>query len=247
MVDHAVLILGGTSLALELAKSVQGMAVRSIYSLAGRTTPKSLPDMEVRVGGFGGVDALSQYLRAENITAVIDATHAYAAQISVNAQMACENTSVPLLRLQEAPWRQEDGDNWITVLDVAAARDEAAKIASRVFVSTGRQSVADFVSDPRCWWLLRVVPTDETLPAFQNGEYVYERGPFDLTDELALMREHSIETIISKNAGSKATYAKIIAARELSLPVIMINRPESGSTLQVGTVPDAIGWLVSVT
>lgn len=238
-----MLILGGTTLGRELAAAVHSLPVDCIYSLAGRTTPKSLPEVQVRIGGFGGAEALADYLRDENISMVIDATHAYAAQISANAEAACEAANVPLFRLQEPPWQQQDGDHWIPVADVAAARDAAANIAQRVFVTTGRQSAAEFANDSSCWWLLRMVPTTDTLPQLANGDYVFERGPFDLDNERQLLRGHDVEAIISKNAGSEATYAKIIAARELSLPVIMIERPEAADVTQVATVIDAIEWL----
>ncbi|NQV59778.1 MAG: precorrin-6A/cobalt-precorrin-6A reductase, partial [Alphaproteobacteria bacterium] len=111
------------------------------------------------------------------------------------------------------------------------------------FVSTGRQAMMEFADDRRCWWLARVISPGADLPALSNGQYVFARGPFDLADELALLREHRISAVISKNAGSAATYAKIAAARELALPVIMINRPDAVATPTVATVAEAHAWL----
>jgi len=245
MAEPAVLILGGTSLAMGLARAVSGLDLRAIYSLAGRTEPKSLPEMEVRTGGFGGAAALADYLRRESIAAVVDATHAYAAGISANARAACADANIPLLRLQERPWRATPGDNWIEAADIAEARDKAAEIASRVFVSTGRQTMAEFAADPRCWWLARVIARGDDLPVLSSGEYIYARGPFDLADERVLLRDHDISAVISKNAGSAATYPKIAAARELALPVIMIARPAFEDAEQVGSVADTVSWVQS--
>jgi len=243
MAEPALLILGGTTLAVALARAAADLGVPVIYSLAGRTNPKSVPDVAVRMGGFGGAAALADYLRQKNILAVVDATHAYAAQISENARLACRAAGRPLLPLQEAPWREMPGDHWQHVPNMTAARDAAAKTTARVFVSTGRQAMMEFADDRRCWWLARVISPGADLPALSNGQYVFARGPFDLADELALLREHRISAVISKNAGSAATYAKIAAARELALPVIMINRPDAVATPTVATVAEAHAWL----
>ena len=243
MADPRLLILGGTALARELARAVTELDIHAIYSLAGRTKPKSMPEMEVRVGGFGGAEALAGYLRRNEIAAVVDATHAYAARISANAQAACQGAGRPLLRLQEAPWRAAAGDHWLQVPDLAAAREAAADIAARVFVTTGRQAMGEFADDRRCWWLARVIAPGADLPPLPHGQYLYARGPFDLAEELALLREHRISALISKNAGAAATYAKIAAARELSLPVIIIARPDAIAAAQAETVADALAWL----
>lgn len=243
MTDGKLLILGGTGLAADLSGAVAELGLRAVYSLAGRTAPKSVPGIEQRSGGFGGADALAAYLAAEKIFAVIDATHAYAAQISDNAQTACDTARVPLLRLATPPWQAVAGDHWLEVPDMAAARDTAAGIAARVFVSTGRQAMAGFADDRRCWWLARVIAPGDDLPMLANGDYVYDRGPFALSEELKLLRAHGIEAVISKNAGGTATQAKIAAARELGLPVIMIARPSTGDIPLVETVDAAMAWL----
>ena len=144
MAEPSLLILGGTTLAVQFARAAASLGVSVTYSLAGRTSPKSVPDVEVRMGGFGGAEALADYLRHKDIFAVVDATHAYAAKISENAHLACQTAARPLLRLQEPPWCEVPGDQWQHVADIAAARNMAAKIAARVFVSTGRQAMAEF-------------------------------------------------------------------------------------------------------
>jgi precorrin-6A/cobalt-precorrin-6A reductase len=241
MAEPTVLILGGTSLGIALAREITCPAV---YSLAGRTTPKSLPVVDVRVGGFGGVDALAEYLQANSIRAVIDATHAYAAQITANAVEACDRKKIPLLRLEETAWQQLDGDIWHDVADLEEAKTKVASIGRRVLVSTGRQSIPAFVDDARCHWLLRLIPTTDGLPELASGEYLFARGPFDVEDERSLLREEKIDAIISKNAGSQATRPKLDAARELNLPVIMIARPEASSQIKpVASVEEAMNWL----
>ena len=241
--EPRLLILGGTTLALALARATADLGIPAVYSLAGRTTAKPVPGVSLRTGGFGGAEALADYLRRRNIQAVVDATHAYAAQISANARLACAAAERPLLRLREPQWRPETGDRWRQVPDIHAAKEAAVETASRVFVTTGRQAMAEFADDRRCWWLARVIAPGADLPALANGQYVYARGPFDLAGETLLLRRHRISALISKNAGGAATYAKIAAARELALPVIMIARPEATDADLVETPAAALAWL----
>ncbi len=244
MNEPTVLILGGTALARNMAEQITALGIRTIYSLAGRTEAASLANMENRVGGFGGPEALAEYLAERNIIAVIDATHAYAAQISNHVQEACLASNVALLNLQDQPWQADPSTiPWTPAANISEARDQAARIAKRVFVTTGRQNAGQFVDDKRCWWLVRVVPMPTPLPDLLHGMYLYDRGPFEQADEVALLREHKIDAIISKNAGNQATYGKILAAEKLNIPVIMIERPSSGIVLQLNTVAGALYWL----
>ncbi|MFP6695696.1 MAG: precorrin-6A/cobalt-precorrin-6A reductase, partial [Alphaproteobacteria bacterium] len=106
MADPGLLILGGTTLGAELVH-LTGPDQRVIYSLAGRTKARPIAHVITRSGGFGGAEALAAYLAGNNITAVVDATHAHAAEISRNSEIACRMAKVPLLRLEEPPWQLE--------------------------------------------------------------------------------------------------------------------------------------------
>ncbi|MBT4490544.1 MAG: cobalt-precorrin-6A reductase [Rhodospirillaceae bacterium] len=247
MAKPVLLILGGTALAAELARQASAMGIATIYSLAGRTRAIPIAGVEMRSGGFGGAEQLAAYLSRSNITMVVDGTHAYAAQISRNSEAACNTAEIPLLRLQQPAWERQDGDHWINATDIAATRELAADlaldIAGRVFVTTGRQAMGQFADDRRCWWLSRVIAPGPDLPILANGQYIFARGPFALADESRLLREYEISAVISKNAGGTATYAKIEAAREHGLPVIMIDRPSAGTAPLATDTEAALTWM----
>lgn len=231
-----VLILGGTHEARMLAERIAAAPeIVGVVSLAGRTSaplPQALP---VRIGGFGGADGLAAYLKQEGVAHVIDATHPFAAQISINAREACAQAGASLLRLTRAPWRAVAGDQWIDVADAADAAQalgsqalESQALGSkprRVFLTLGRQGVAAFRAAPQHAYLLRVIepPRNADLPP--DCTVIVDRGPFTRDSEIALMRAHGVEIVVSKNSGGPLTYAKIEAARALGLPVVMISPP----------------------
>jgi precorrin-6A/cobalt-precorrin-6A reductase len=239
-----VLILGGTAEARRLAGRLATRSDLAVtLSLAGRTASPAAQGVPVRIGGFGGAQGLADYLGAEHIDALIDATHPYAAMISANAARAAERAKVPLLALRRPPWLPVAGDVWIEVANVAGAVAALAVAPRRVFLALGRKELASFAQAPQHHYLVRSVdPVDPPL-AVPHAVYVTGRGPFDEAHDRAMLQEHRIEVVVAKNSGGSATYGKIIAARTLGLPVILLQRPTLPHVAAVETVEEAVAWL----
>ncbi|MEH2316321.1 cobalt-precorrin-6A reductase [Nostoc sp.] len=239
-----VLILGGTGDAAELAARVDTIqGLEAITSLAGRTRKPSVPLGDLRVGGFGGVAGLASYLRVMEIDLLIDATHPFATQISCNAADAATEVRVPRLMLIRPPWQKVSGDRWIEVDSVEAAAASVANQVQRVFLTVGRQELAAFAHLEKIWFLMRMIdpPNDDAL--VPPGMILCDRGPFTLNNERQILIHHNIDTIVSKNSGGDATKPKIIAARELDVKVVMVNRPAIPPGEQVTDVDGALAWL----
>lgn len=218
------LILGGTSEGNRLAAAFAAAGLSAVHSFAGRTnTPRAQP-VPVRVGGFGGVEGLVDYLRREGVGRVIDATHPFAAQMSRNAVAACSEAGVPLLALERAPWVPQKGDNWRDVPDLDAAVAALPAAPTRVFLAIGRQGLDAFATRPEHHYLLRLVDPPPA-PPLPDCSVVVARGPFDVAGDTALLQRHRVGLILAKNAGGAGAVAKLTAARALGLPVIMIARP----------------------
>jgi precorrin-6A/cobalt-precorrin-6A reductase len=239
-----VLILGGTSDASELAAKISVLPdVEIITSLAGRTRQPLVPRGHLRVGGFGGQAGLANYLQDQQIDLLIDATHPFAAQISWNAAAAAAAIGLPHLLLLRPAWQPMSGDRWIEVDTVTAAAEALPPQVKRVFLTTGRQELAPFVPLAHCWFLIRSIDPPAPQTAMPNGSLMLDRGPFTLDQERHLLIDHQIEVIVSKNSGGEATYAKVLAARELNIPIVMIQRPAMPSAEQVSSVEEAVRWL----
>jgi precorrin-6A/cobalt-precorrin-6A reductase len=233
-----VLILGGTTEGRALATALTGSYV--ISSLAGRTSAPLLPPGEVRIGGFGGAAGLAAYLREQRIDALVDATHPFAATMSGHATAAAAATGVPLLVLRRPGWTEAPGDRWFRVPSLALAATNLPQIGHRVFLTTGRQSIAAFAAVDECWFLARSVePPAPPMPG--RLETLLDRGPFTLEGERRLLAEHRIDVLVSKDSGGAA--AKLTAAREAGLPVVLIDRPPAPAAPTVATVDAARVWV----
>ena len=245
MASLRVLVLGGTTEASELARMLDGdVRLRPTLSLAGRTSGPARPPIPYRVGGFGGAAGLANYLRAERIAAVVDATHPFAAAMTRNAVAACAEARVRLLRVDRPAWNARDGDDWTDV----AGMDEAARALGaaprRVLLTIGRRDLAAFAAAPWHAYLVRSVDLPDPAALPPTARYIAARGPFAEADERELLIRERIEAIVTKNSGGEATRAKLTAARALRIAVVMVARPPAPDVESVPDAAQAHAWLL---
>jgi precorrin-6A/cobalt-precorrin-6A reductase len=241
-----ILILGGTAEARELAAALDAAGVPLVSSLAGRVARPRLPAGEVRIGGFGGPDALARWLVEHGVRAVVDATHPFAERISASAARAAPQAGVPLLRLARPGWTELSGDRWTWVADLAEAAAAIGPLgATRVLLTSGRQGLPAFAGVRDAWFLIRCVdPPAPPLPP--RHELLLDRGPYTLTGERALLDAHAIDLVVTKDSGGTHTAAKLDAARERGLPVVVVRRPaRSAGIATVTTVAEALEWALA--
>jgi precorrin-6A/cobalt-precorrin-6A reductase len=240
-VSGKVLLLGGTGEARRLAEALVADGVDVVSSLAGRTAQPLLPPGDVRIGGFGGAEGLAEWLRATPVSAVVDATHPFATTMTEHAVAATRATGTPYLRLQRPGWRPQPGDDWrwVDTLEEAAA---AVAGFRHVFVTTGRMHLDAFAGLTQEVLIRAVDPPEPPLPP--HTTVVLERGPFTVEEELALMREHRVDVVVTKDSGSHLTEAKLTAARQLGIPVVLVRRPPAPPGVPVvADVDAALAWL----
>jgi precorrin-6A/cobalt-precorrin-6A reductase len=240
-----VLILGGTGEARALAAALAtrpGFDVTS--SLAGRVSNPALPAGDVRLGGFGGSAGLLAYLREHRVDAVVDATHPFAATISRHAAEAAAAAQRPLLALRRPGWTQAAGDRWMRVPDIATAASTVARMPPGcIFVTTGRRDLEAFAGDAQHDYLVRTVdPPHGSMPA--RVTLLLDRGPYTVAGETDLLTTHQVTALVTKDSGGEMTAAKLVAARNRAIPVVMVQRPPLPAAVNVvETVGGAVEWL----
>ncbi len=244
-----LLILGGTGEAVALARAALarfGEGIGVTTALAGRTRhPGPIPGL-VRIGGFGGSAGLAAYLIDERIDRLIDATHPFAAGISRAARVAAERSGVPRLALLRPPWRRQPLDRWIEVDSIEAAALLVERVGRCAWLTVGAGSTAAFARVNGVRFIVRLIePPREALP-LRCHQIVLGRGPFSLAEERHLLTHHAIDVLVCKASGGAATEAKLIAARELGLPVLMVRRPLREPGPAVETVEAALDWLAGL-
>jgi precorrin-6A/cobalt-precorrin-6A reductase len=233
-----VLILGGTREARELAAALLARGDAPVTSLAGATPKPRRPPGETVTGRLATPEDLARLTERTRADAIVDATHPFAERISALAA----RSPIPVLRLHRPPWREQPGDDWrrVPTLPAAAA---AIPTGARVLLTTGRRGLPAFASVGHAWFLIRsIAPPEPPLPP--RHELLLDRGPYALEHERALIDRHDIDLIVTKDSGGEATEAKLQAARERRLPVIVVDRPAPPpGVATVATVAEALDRL----
>ncbi len=238
-----LLILGGTAEASQLARMASDAGIPAVFSYAGRVAKPDPQPLETRVGGYGGAEGLAKFIAAEGITHLIDATHPFAAGISRNAIDAASVAGIPMVALARPPWMPLDGDRWQMVSDMKSAAQAIGKTPKRVFLSIGRSDVDAFAASPQHSYLLRYVDQPKGPPPLPDCEIVVARGPFEVECETKLLASRKIDVLVSKNSGGTGASAKLESARNLGIPVIMIERPAIPKRPEVATAEAVMVWL----
>ena len=238
-----VLLLGGTTEATALAHAFAAAGIDAIFSYAGRTENPVAQPLPTRLGGYGGINGLADYVIDAKITHVVDATHPFATQISRNAVEACAMTQTPLIAHERSEWLAQPGDNWQHVPDTQTAVAALPANPARIFLAIGKQTLPAFAAQPQHFYLLRLVDAPDAALPVPNAEVILERGPFTVESDIALMRAHAITHIVAKNSGGTGALAKLEAARCLHLPVILIARPAITDRLIARSIPAVMEWL----
>lgn len=237
-----VLILGGTAEARRLADRLA--PVRPVVtSLAGRTATPGRLAGEVRIGGFGGMAGLAHYLRSEQVSALIDATHPYAARMAANAAGAAAETGVPILRFDRPGWTAEPGDRWIEFDDLEGLASALPGLGRHALVTLGGADLAAFSAARGTRLTIRAIDPPSCLPDHPEVEVILDRGPFDLAGERTLLSQRGIDVLVSRNAGGVSTRAKLDAARALGIPVAMLRRPVRPALAFATEIEAVLRWL----
>lgn len=223
--SKTILILSGTAEAFDLAAKLQNEQPkwRIISSLAGRTQNPKLPTGETRIGGFGGVDGLIDYISKQNVDKIYDATHPFAINISKNAIQAAQQSGIEYEKISRQPWQKTKGDNWFEVASIQEATDRLPQNAT-AFLALGRQYIKAFEHRTDCHFIVRMVDQPDDVP-LSSYEIIQGLPNSAASDEQKLFAQHNITHLVTRNSGGEKSYAKIIAAREAQIPVIMIKRP----------------------
>ena len=237
-----LLLLAGTRESRDIAKVLAQERIPAIASLAGVTRDPAKLAIKTRRGGFGGRAGFENFLASAGISAILDATHPFAQRISARSFDVAQALGIPYLHVLRAAWTPQNGDRWNMVKSEKHAADHV-KDGDTVFLATGRQTLNRYSNLSKCRLICRQIdPPDGDFP-FANGEFLVGRPPFSVADEVALFERLGVDWLVVKNAGGESSKTKLTAARQLGIPVIMVDRPPASLAPTVETVAEALTWV----
>lgn len=239
----------GTTLVMAGAREAHGIV--AALAEQGREVIVSLPEPErmfepfevpSRTGPFTGIDGFTAWLEAQGVDRIIDASHAFDAEVSSTAWQAAQARGLPYLRVLRPEWRATDADNWTTVASIKEAA-ESVPSGARLFSNTGWLSLPAFQGFRGARLFLRQTHEVQNPPPYDFVTILAGVPPFSVKEEIALFRDLNVTHLICRNVGGAASATKLVAARELGLPVYMVARaPHSGEFPVAETVAKALEW-----
>lgn len=230
-----ILLLGGTGEAKSLAKKLIHHNIDIIYSLAGLVRIPEL-DCQIIQGGFSQLGGLSHYLISEKIDLLLDVTHPFAIKISQQARLSAEKVNIPYYSLIRPEWKVKESDDWSLSESESQLLNELALAVNagskNIFYTNGQISrelaldldgIAELneAFGPARY----VVRSAKETPLPLHSHWIQAIGPFNVDDEKSLLEKYEIDLIVCKNSGGEATKAKLDAASELGIRVLMLQRP----------------------
>ncbi len=257
-----LLVLGGNASArratdaLTARLEAENLQVRIVYSLAGVTRSPRLPSakVEVRSGGFGGVEGLQSWLQDNKVEVIVDATHPFAEQISANARDAARALNLPLFRLLQPLFPRVHTKKRFTLssnknlLCKTLPRQNMIRLFASL-PSSYRRSVLCALGAERIVLLAKHLPVRRLLlRSFASSSKIRRlrlqnlrlrrarclhfctmppASAQSVRQEMRAMKRQGVSMLLCRDSGAREAFAKILAAQKLSLPVVLLARPPS--------------------
>ena len=240
-----ILIIGGTNEGNILASFLENHNFEYIISYAGIVEEVYKKTFRKRVGGFGGKTGILDFIKKNKITHVIDASHPFSIKISVNTFNVCESCNIPIVNFTRKPWAEKKGDNWIKVRNFEESVNHLKGKAKNVFLAIGKKNLHVYKKYSQHFYLLRVINNNNITNFFPNQKYITYDPSYNVKEEVKVLKNYKIDVIVSKNSGGELAYCKIVAARKLKIPVIIIARPKSLNLKKVYNLESVLRWLDS--
>ena len=231
-----IFVLAGTKDGRELAGYLlqQGYKVTaSVISQYGETLLQQYYGMDINCKPLEADDFVV-YCESHGVKLFVDASHPYAANVSINAMEACKKANIPYIRYerQQTPLNY---DKAFYVENYQQAAAKAAELGEHIFLTTGSRNLATFAKAPEMankHVICRVLPEPEIVAmaqelGFTPGDIIAMQGPFSLELNKELFKKYQAQVVVTKNSGNTGgTDTKFQAAIELDLPLVIIDRPK---------------------
>ncbi|MBZ8177766.1 cobalt-precorrin-6A reductase [Corynebacterium poyangense] len=228
-----VLIIGGSEPAHMLAHE---LVQRQWWVTTVLPEPGLAPAGQVRIGDLGGPAGLARFIINHGVEFIIDASHPFAETPSLHASEAARATGTPYFQLTQPPWQPGPQDRWQIVGDTGTAARLCARNFHHILLDFWKAPhlAQDFHEDHDNLYVLRTPAQGRgrsapgrTPPRFR----ILPTPPSDVSVEKQLLRDNQIDGIVLRNTGDSSAEPTLDAARELAIPVVLIDRPPTPPAL----------------
>ena len=248
-----ILVLAGTQDGREIAAGLREAGYEVIASVVSEYGRELVAQSGVPVQAAAmNEQELQQFVIQHGIRLMIDATHPYAVNVSRNARQVAANLHIPCLRYERPDSALPIYAKLVLAPDMQRAADMAVGLGKTVFLTTGSHSLPLFraaAAGRDCRLIARVLPQPEVIAdcianGFSPADIIAAQGPFSQELNRELFRAYGADVMVTKNSGAiGGTDAKIAAAIELGLIIVVVQRPAALQQQVFESLPALLEYL----
>ncbi|MFT4793897.1 MAG: precorrin-6x reductase [Paracoccaceae bacterium] len=233
--DAIVVIAGDSAEAAGLRAALHACGAIPVDAFDGAMKTAELAGLGV------GADAI----------AVVCACHPFDARGPDAARALAHRLGAAHLALRRPLWRPGPGDHWLRARNGVHAARLMPHHWRRVFLAVGRDRIAPFAAaGDRRWFVRAQAPTRGLAPErlLRHASLLDDPGPYAPAAEARLFRRLGVDVLIARNTGGDGARPKILGARLLGLPVVLIEPPLAappGSHRDIASVMAALHRLAA--
>jgi precorrin-6A/cobalt-precorrin-6A reductase len=245
-----VLVIAGTIDARNIIEELLKLKKRVAATVTTDFGSKLLEEyngLRVHEGKLTDIGML-ELIRSTGSRCLIDASHPYAKEASINAIKASKLAFVPYIRFERGATRPQE-ENTLWVKDFIEAANKASSLDGNILLTIGSNHIETFVeSVPQYKKRLyaRVLPDSGMLAKCEDAGLTAEniiamKGPFSEEMNLAMLKHCNAKVLVTKDSGDAGgTSEKLTAARKLGINVIIVERPEVQYPNKVDSIAEVI-------
>ena len=229
---YKAIVFAGTTEGYEISRFLSENKVSVFACVATEYGSRSLEENEFLSIRAERLDKeqMQELFAAERPELVLDATHPYAAEVTVNIREACENTAVSYVRVLREGGVHKDA---VYVENTEAAVDYLKHVSGNVLLTTGSKELSAYTEIPgyqermfaRVLSIQNVIETCRML-GFEGKNLIAMQGPFSKELNAAMLRQYDCRYLVTKDSGKAGGFEeKIQAATECGAIPVIIGRP----------------------
>lgn len=240
---YKVIVFAGTTEGREIAEFLDRKGISAHICVAteyGEQLLQGGQNLEISHERLNA-EEMELLIKEKKCEMVIDATHPYAAEVTINIKKACEAAEVSYIRvLRENQENQNSGDClYADSVEDAVALLEHTK--GNILATTGSKEAAKYtaLTDYESRVFLRVLSLPDVVKqckelGFQGKNLICMQGPFSKELNIAMLRQWDCKYLVTKMSGATGGFQeKIDAARICGCISVIIGRPLKESGLSV--------------
>ncbi|MDY7015399.1 MAG: cobalt-precorrin-6A reductase, partial [Cyanobacteriota bacterium] len=229
-------LIGGTQESREIAAAIASFPLPYIVTVATEAAKRLYPSNTPVLARRLQAAEMVAFLRERGVTAVVDASHPFAVEVSRGAIAACRTDNIPYLRYERpsslTAIQERNPQTAIALPSFDALLAGSYLENQRAFLTVGCNALPRFKPwQTRATLFARILPAVNSLTMALNAGFAPERiialrPPISSQLEAALWQQWHISLVVMKASGKAGgEEMKRSLAAQLGIPAIVIARP----------------------